>query len=64
MAKANGNGNDRHLDLLLRIAERLDSIESKIDGTNTRLDGVLKIAGASHRELEKRVAAIEKRLGI
>lgn len=68
MAKGNGNGNSREVDLLIRIAERLDSIEGQMaegfKGVNTRLDGVLKLSGEKYREIERRLEAVEKHLGI
>jgi predicted nuclease with TOPRIM domain len=47
---------------------RVDTLNERVDsgfaGVNHRLDGVIKIVGTHHRELESRVKRIEDHLGL
>jgi hypothetical protein len=45
---------------LPRASTRLESMDARLGNLETRMDVLLKIAGKHHRDLEKRVAALEQ----
>jgi hypothetical protein len=46
-----------------RLSERLDQTNARLDQTNARLDQLIINTGAHWRDLERRVSALEDRLG-
>ena len=58
------DGNGRVIELLERIAGRLDAMEGKLDGglrgVSDRLDEMLKFLGAHHADHEQRIKALEE----
>lgn len=45
------------------LGDRLDGRIDQLDGNvNRRLDGVLKLLGGHHRDHERRISALEKRV--
>jgi hypothetical protein len=50
-------------ELTNRLLDRFDQVNARLDQTNARLDQLIINTGAQWRELERRVSAIEDRLG-
>lgn len=60
------NGDTTLADVVESIKEMGDNLERKlgarIDGVNSRLDGVLRLLGGYHRNHERRITALEKKV--
>ena len=56
------NGETTLADVVESIREMSDKVEAGLVGTNTRLDGVLRLLGGYHRNHERRITALEKKV--
>ncbi len=45
------------------LRQDMHEIRDELHGMNQRIDGVLKIAGTHHEDLDRRVSALEGRVG-